>query len=105
VPLSCLLTSPELNRCLSSRFFLGHAAPQIFPDGHLEVHRHLRIKVVVKFSFAEKSANALQQLAKLVPHFSPPSSFMANTRPITPLSRCQYAASSASCFRPRWVMD
>ena len=68
------------------------------------MRRNLGIQFRVLVLLTKKGQYPLQAFAQSS-HYNSPSAGMANTRPITRVKRCQYAASSANCLRPLLVIE
>src|SRR5215472_4104427 len=96
--LKCLLHSSKLDKGLAPGFFRRHAAPEVFFHRHFQMGGNFFVDLVIESIIAEERADSVDCCSKGIPHGSTPSPCIARTRPMTPASRCQYAASFANCF-------
>src|ERR1700733_4908069 len=101
----CLHHSSKSDQGPATGFLRRHSLLHVFFNRKLQMRGHLRIEVAVERLLGEEGTHALPSLPQCIDHRSPPCLSMPRTRPITLASRCQYAASSASCFRPRLVIS
>src|SRR6266508_1600545 len=83
---------------------LGHPLADISLGEQAQMRLDLVVELSIRLTISEQSSKSRYQGAQIVGHFySWPSSL--GTRPITPEIRSQFSVSSASCFRPLFVIE
>ena len=101
---SRLLDAAEVDQGATAGFFRRHALLDVLFDGEFEMGRDFDFKVRIQVWFVEEGEYPGEILAERSRRF-PPSEVPARTRATIPERRRQYAASAASCLRPRRVME
>src|SRR5207302_7808949 len=100
--LLCLLHSSKPDERLAAGLFGGHALLEVILNRNLQMRGHLHVEFPIYLRVRKRGAQTLKYKFHAI-HLCPPS--IASTRPITSERRCQYAASSASCLRPFFVIE